>query len=91
MVKGPGATVTSRRGYPYQLAAWRLRGHLKNDRGDIWTRAANYHSRTLRYNARYRYQLQLKAHAWAQWLNTHFVTHAVDTASIAESPDKGKS
>jgi hypothetical protein len=38
--------------YPYQLAAWRLRGHLKNDQGDIWTRAANYHSRTPQYNER---------------------------------------
>ena len=67
--------------YPYQLAAWRLRGHLKNDQGDIWTRAANYHSRTPQYNARYRYQLQRKAQVWAEWLNTHFTTHAVDNTS----------
>ena len=32
--------------YAYDLAAWRIHGHLTKDPGDIWTRAANYHSRT---------------------------------------------
>lgn len=64
--------------YPYQLAAWRLRGHLKNDRGDVWTRAANYHSRTPQYNARYRYQLMRKALQWNAWLDRQFDTHRVD-------------
>jgi len=32
--------------YSFDLAAWRLRKHIKNDQGDIWTRVANYHSRT---------------------------------------------
>lgn len=40
--------------YPYQLAAWRLRRHVDRDDGDVWTRAANYHSRTPIHNARYR-------------------------------------
>ena len=66
--------------YPYRLAAWRLRGHLKNDQGDVWTRAANYHSRTPRYNARYRHQIRSKASTWARWLDTQFVTHVVDIA-----------
>ncbi|HHW2892263.1 TPA: muramidase [Pseudomonas aeruginosa] len=30
--------------YPYELAAWRIRGHVKNDQGDLWTRVANYHN-----------------------------------------------
>jgi hypothetical protein len=63
--------------YPYQLAAWRLRGHLTKDEGDIWTRAANYHSRTPKYNARYRYQIMRKALRWNQWLGKQFNTHEV--------------
>jgi len=43
--------------YPYYLAAWRIAGHLLNDQGDIWQRAANYHSRTPYYNRRYRSKL----------------------------------
>ena len=35
--------------YPYELAAWRLRQHIKLDAGDIWTRCANYNSRTPRF------------------------------------------
>lgn len=69
--------------YPYHLAAWRLRGHLRHDRGDIWTRAANYHSRTPRHNARYREQLMRKASRWSRWLRRHFDTHAVDAALAA--------
>jgi hypothetical protein len=64
--------------YPYQLAAWRLRNHLKNDAGDIWTRAANYHSRTPIYNAHYRLYLRYRAYEWAQWLNAHYATQVVD-------------
>lgn len=40
--------------YPYYLAAWRIAGHLKFDSGDIWQRAANYHSRTPYFNRIYR-------------------------------------
>jgi hypothetical protein len=61
--------------FPYLLAAWRIRGHLRNDRGDVWTRASNYHSRTPRFNARYRADLIRRAGRWATWLDTHFFTH----------------
>lgn len=71
--------------YPYHLAAWRLRGHLRHDRGDVWTRAANYHSRTPRHNARYREQLMRKALRWSRWLGRHFDTHTVDAAPTAPS------
>jgi len=54
--------------YAYDLAAWRLRGHLRNDRGDIWTRAANYHSRTPQHNAVYRASLIKRAGKWESWL-----------------------
>ncbi len=60
--------------YAYDLAAWRVRLHIKNDKGDIWTRVANYHSRTPKYNAKYRADLIAKAVKWADWLENHFLT-----------------
>jgi hypothetical protein len=35
--------------------------HIRNDKGDLWTKAANYHSRTPQYNAVYRADLMRKA------------------------------
>jgi hypothetical protein len=61
--------------YPYDLAAWWLRMHIKNDAGDLWTRAANYHSRTPQYNAIYRADLIHRAVKWADWLEARFPTH----------------
>ena len=58
--------------YAYDLAAWRVRQHIKNDKGDIWTKAANYHSRTPTHNARYRADLIVKAVKWADWLGERF-------------------
>ena len=45
--------------YPFHLAAWRLRGHLEESplKGDAFTRAAWYHSRTPELNASYRARL----------------------------------
>ncbi len=57
--------------YSFDLAAWRLRQHIKNDEGDLWTRAANYHSRTPEYNVSYRADLIKKAAKWAAWLDKH--------------------
>ena len=62
------ADVASVGCYAYDLAAWRIRGHLTRDQGDIWTRAANYHSRTPYYNQLYRADLMVKANRWANWL-----------------------
>lgn len=61
--------------YSFDLAAWRLRKHIKNDQGDIWTRVANYHSRTYRYNTVYRADLILKAIKWADWLTARMPTY----------------
>lgn len=61
--------------YPFLLAAWRIRGHLRHDSGDVWTRAANYHSRTPRYNAVYRADLMRRASRWTVWLDNHYPTH----------------
>lgn len=63
--------------YPFMLAAWRIRGHLHNDSGDVWTRASNYHSRTPRFNRRYRVDLIRRAVRWTTWLDSHFPTHDV--------------
>lgn len=54
--------------YPYDLAAWRLRQHLLYDNGNLWVRAANYHSRTAIYNLPYRVDLMRKGYKWALWL-----------------------
>ena len=61
--------------YPFMLAAWRIRGHLLHDSGDVWTRASNYHSRTPRFNMRYRADLIRRAVRWSTWLDSHFPTH----------------
>jgi hypothetical protein len=60
--------------YSFDLAAWRLRMHIRNDKGDLCTKSANYHSRTPRYNAVYRTDLIRKASKWAEWLEARFVT-----------------
>lgn len=58
--------------YPYKLAAWRLRMHIRHDEGDLWTRAANYHSRTPTHNAVYRADLIVRAQRWGLWLQQHY-------------------
>ena len=72
--------------YPYELAAWRLRGHIKNDGGDIWTRTANYHSRSPQHNATYRADLMVKAKKWADWLAARFVTVDVTKTATGRAP-----
>jgi Transglycosylase SLT domain len=59
--------------YAYDLAAWRVRLHIKNDKGDIWTKAANYHSRTPKYNTIYRADLIARAVKWADRLEERFI------------------
>lgn len=63
--------------YSFDLAAWRLRGHLRHDTQDLWTRAANYHSRTPKYNQIYREDLIKKATKWGHWLEVNFPTYGV--------------
>jgi hypothetical protein len=60
--------------YSYDLAAWRIRGHIKNDSGDIWTKSANYHSKTPYYNEIYRRDLISKAAKWQTWIEARFNT-----------------
>ena len=63
--------------YSFDLAAWRIRGHLRHDTQDLWTRAANYHSRTPKYNRIYRADLIKKAKKWSNWLEVRFPTYHV--------------
>jgi Transglycosylase SLT domain len=78
------ADVAAEGCYPFDLAAWRLRMHIRNDKGDLWTKAANYHSRTPKFNSIYRADLIRKAEKWANWLEARFVT--VDTTGQKRSP-----
>ncbi len=71
--------------YAFELAAWRLRMHIKNDRGDLWTRAANYHSRTPQFNRIYRADLMVRAARWADWLADRYPTHDVSLPGIPGS------
>lgn len=68
--------------YPYELAAWRIAGHIKNDKGDIYERVSNYHSYTPKYNAIYRHDLIVKAKKWAIWLKKHFEVIVVKNGKI---------
>jgi hypothetical protein len=63
--------------YSYNLAAWRLHMHIRNDRGDLWTKASNYHSTTPHLNAAYREDLMRRAARWGKWLDVRFATYDV--------------
>jgi len=76
--------------YSFDLAAWRLRQHLYKDKGDLWTRAANYHSRTPQYNHVYRADLIKKASKWADWLNARFVTVDMFKESPTQPPEHNR-
>ena len=76
--------------YSFELAAWRLRQHLYKDKGDLWTRAANYHSRTPQYNHIYRADLIRKASKWADWLDAHFVSFDVFKESPTQPPEHNR-
>lgn len=71
--------------YSFDLAAWRLRQHIKHDKGDLWTRIANYHSRTYAHNTVYRADLMVRACKWANWLSARFVTYDVTKADVPAS------
>ncbi|ATH80271.1 muramidase [Pseudomonas sp. KHPS1] len=75
--------------YSYDLAAWRIRGHVRNDSGDLWTRVANYHSRTPAVNARYRQLIMRRAAYWADWLDERFATQQVEQHSVFSGSPAG--
>jgi hypothetical protein len=65
--------------YSYDLAAWRLRQHILKDNGDLWTRAANFYSRTRHFNMVYRSDLMRRAARWADWIAARYSTHEMST------------
>jgi hypothetical protein len=80
---GIGPTEAARPGcYAYHLAAWRLRRHLAHDAGDVWTRAANYHSRTPSLNAEYRAQIMPRGARWASWLKARWPNLPLAATSV---------
>jgi hypothetical protein len=79
------ADVAAKGCYPYDLAAWRLRQHITKDRGDIWTRSANYHSYTPGVNAIYREDLMRRAGRWADWLAARYTTYEISLADGSPS------
>jgi len=74
--------------YSYNLAAWRIRGHIAHDKGDLWTRAANYHSYTPSHNAGYRLYLIEAGARWSKWLSAHYRVTPSDTAIAAASDNQ---
>lgn len=61
--------------YNAELAAYLLARHLndpKSQHKDFWTRAANYHSKTPRFNAIYRKKLISASTGWANWLRFNY-------------------
>jgi len=84
---GIGPAEAARPGcYAYHLAAWRLRQHLAHDAGDLWTRAANYHSRTPGLNADYRAQIMVRGARWAGWLHARWPSLPMAATSVAVRP-----
>ena len=75
--------------YPFELAAWRLRKHIKYDRGDLWTRAANYHSRTPQFNQVYRADLMVRAAKWADWLGKRYQTYDLASPGVVQAAAGG--
>ena len=75
--------VQSRTCYPFHLAAWRLQQHLQEPGADELTKAACYHSRTPKLNAKYRAKLLVnalkfpfdKALAWHQRFKVRRLRH----------------
>jgi hypothetical protein len=74
--------------YPYFLAAWRIAGHITNDPGDLWQRAANYHSRTPYYNQIYREKLLKRATKIATRLD---ITESVGELAYKPTAQTGQS
>lgn len=72
--------------YPYYLAAWRISGHLNNDKGDFWRKVANYHSKTPDKNAIYQAKLIPAAAKWDKWFKANMVIPKQVSASSSTPP-----
>ncbi|CND60848.1 transglycosylase SLT domain-containing protein [Yersinia enterocolitica] len=55
--------------YNAELAAWILKSRINENNGqDFWTRVANYHSKTKKFNDIYKAKLMPLAIRWGNWL-----------------------
>lgn len=64
--------------YNAELAAWLLKQAIDENTGqDFWTRAANYHSHTPKYNAIYRKKLIPLAVQWGEYLQKEKIQLAI--------------
>lgn len=64
--------------YNAALAAWMVRKKIdENMDQDYWTRVANYHSKTPKYNAIYRKKLIPLAVKWGNWLQQRYLNVSV--------------
>ena len=61
--------------YNAEVAAFLLKKRL-SEKGntDFWVKAANYHSRTPRFNAIYRKKLVALSTEWARWLQKNYTS-----------------
>lgn len=67
------ADVALRGCYNAELAAWLVSQHLaESSEQDFWTKAANYHSKTPKYNHIYREKLIPLSIRWGKWLTQHY-------------------
>lgn len=58
--------------YPFHLAAWRIKGHLEEEGSDVFTKVANYHSRTPKYNVIYKNRLIKNIQKFDYALGEHY-------------------
>ncbi len=65
--------------YNAELAAFLLRKRLSEKGSDFWIKAANYHSKTPRFNLIYRQKLVVLSTQWAAWLEYKYAANTVKT------------
>lgn len=60
--------------YAFEIAAFKVREHLKNDKGSFLSKIANYHSRTTDLNKNYQTKLIQHSNIWRNYLKNNKYT-----------------
>ena len=60
--------------YAFEIAAFKVREHLKNDKGSFLSKIANYHSRTPDLNKNYQTKLIQHSNIWRNYLKNNKYT-----------------
>ncbi len=55
--------------FSFEVAAFKIKEHIKNDSGDLLTRIAMYHSKTYKFNEIYKHKLIDYCKYWSDYLN----------------------